>query len=135
MKHSIERCRVCENYLRGLEQCKFCSFEWALDYPPTSDYGFDLLDLDGEIEWEHLQLMDRLYYKKIECLFADIFPDELAFIIGCNSSSEKIADALNVDKRSVYCDYEHSLIIVNLIQEKLIRLGKDIDEMWDDGNL
>lgn len=121
-KHSMGRCRVCENYLRGIEQCKFCSFEWAIDYPPTNKRYFDIFELDDDVEWTHLQMMDRLKYMGIDCLFADIWADNnLAYIIGANKDAHRVAEALNVHKESVYDCGEHPMLIINLFQEKYIR--------------
>lgn len=131
MKHGIEKCRVCENYLRGLDTCKYCSFEWASEYPPTDDDKWDILDLNDDLEWSHYQIMDRLHYYVIDCLFADIFPNNMVILIGCNAYAETIARALGVHKRCIYCDYDHSLIIINLVEEMALRMNMDIDELYE----
>lgn len=116
------KCRVCNNYLNGLERCKFCSFEWAEEYPPCNDDEWDILDLDYDIEWGHLQLIDRLFYKGIDCLSADIWWDNnLAIIIGCKASKSKVANALHISEKIIYDDMEHGLMILNLFQEKYLR--------------
>lgn len=122
MSHSINRCRVCDNYLRGVESCKFCHFEWANDYPPCDPDVFDIFRLDDNLEWSHLQLLDRLYYKGIECLQADIwFDNNVAYLVGCRASPERVADALNLHKECVYGNLENGLVIINLFQEKYLR--------------
>ena len=118
----MERCRVCDNYLRGAETCKYCQFEWAVDYPPTSDGEWDILDMDGDYEWEHLQIIDRLYSKGIECLSADIWYDgELAYLIGVKGSREEVAKALGIHVECIFDDVEHSWMILNLFKEKWLR--------------
>ena len=122
----MNRCRVCDNYLRGLERCKYCEFEWSTDYPAVSDDYWDIMDLDESYEHEHIQLMDRLYSKGIECLFADMWCDDsIAFIFGCNARDDDIARALNVSRESVYNDMEHGFVVINLYQEKMIRRFDD----------
>ena len=124
MKHGIEKCRVCDNYLRGVETCKFCSFEWAKDYPPTNDTEFDIFEMDDDIEWSHLQIMDRLKYKGINCLSADIWPDNnLAYVIGADANRERVAEALHIHKECVYEDGLKPLLIINLFQEKCLRVS------------
>ena len=120
-KHSMSRCRVCENYLHGAEVCKYCHFEWSIKYPACND-NWDILDLEEEYEHGHLQLMDRLFSNNIECLYADMWCDDsIAFILGCNAKTYDIAKAFGVSENSVYNDYEHSFVIINLYQEKFIR--------------
>ena len=122
-EHGIEKCRICDNYLPGVDTCKFCSFEWRTDYPPTTDQEFDIFEMDDDIEWGHLQLMDRLKYKGIDCLFADIWVDtNLAILIGCNANKKRIADALHINEEVIYDYSEHALVIINLFQEKYLRL-------------
>ena len=118
------RCRLCNHYMSGMEQCKYCEFELADDYPPTDDDKWDILDLDDNIEWGHLQIIDRLYYKGIECLSADIWYDnELAYIIGVKGSREEVAKALGINVECIFDDVEHSWMILNLFKEKCIRDG------------
>ena len=120
MNH-IDKCRVCENYLRGLDKCKYCHFEWSSDYPPTIDVPFDIFDLEDDVEWVHLQILDRLHYKKIDCLYADMWVDDLVILIGCHAKNKEIADALHIHEEVVYRDDIHDLIILNLFQEKYLR--------------
>ena len=67
---------------------------------------------------------------EIDCLFADIFPNDIVLLIGCNARAESVARALGVDKRCIYCDYEHSLIIVNLVEEMALRLSLDVQKKY-----
>lgn len=118
------KCRYCVHYMKQLDTCKFCSFEYDRDYNPFMDDDWDIFNLPDEGEWLHKQLMDRLKYKGIECLFADIWSsDSIAFIIGCNVSTEEISSALNISTESIYNDFEHMLVILNLYQEKHLREG------------
>lgn len=124
------RCNICDNYLRGLEQCKFCSFEWATE-PPWMGDDWDILDMNPEEEWEHLQIQYRLKAKGIECLTADIWWDEnLAIVIGAKATPNKVAEALGVDEDVIYDDSERGWMILNLYQEKCLRLGFDVNKEW-----
>ena len=125
LKHSIDKCRVCENYLRGEDACKYCNFEWAKEYPPLND-EFNIFELDDDIEWSHYQIMDRLRYKGIECISADIWCDEdLAIVVGALASKSKIADALGVSDNVVF-ETMHGLFIINLFMEKYRRGMLDV---------
>ena len=122
MKHGIDKCRVCENYLRGLDNCKYCSFEWAKEYPPCIDTPYDIFEMDDDIEWSHLQLLDRLHYKGIECLFADIWVDNnIAYLIGVRADKSRVADALHISEDVIYSDPDKGFMIINLFQEKYLR--------------
>lgn len=122
LNHGIEKCRVCDNYLAGVDTCKFCHFEWARDYPPTNDSEWDILDLDDNIEWSHLQILDRLHYKGIECLMADIwYNNEVAYLIGVHADTSRVARALGVYEECIFNDVEHGWMILNLFKEKYLR--------------
>lgn len=125
LEHGIEKCRVCEHYYRGLDTCKFCSFEWATNYPPCDDWEWDILDIDEDIEWNYLQILDRLHAKGVPCLFADIWRDDMLYLVGCNAFSSKIAEVLGVHEESVYNQSDQAFVIVNLYQEKCIRRNED----------
>lgn len=114
------KCNYCANYMGELERCKYCSFEYSEEY--TRD-DWDILDLDEELEWNHLQILYRLWAEDVECLFADIFNDDVAFLVGCNADSWKIAEVLGLHQECVYNDFTHQLIILNLFQEKCMRNG------------
>ena len=122
------RCTVCNNYMTELDRCKFCHFEWVDDYPPCSDDPFDILDMQEEDGWEHIQIKDRLYYKGIKCWSADIwFDNNMAIIVNPQPSNRKgIADALGIHEEVVYDDCENGLMILNLFQEKWLR--DELDE-------
>ena len=127
LNHGIEKCRICDNYLAGADTCKFCHFEWARDYPPTDDVEWDILNLDDNIEWTHLQILDRLHYKGIECLMTDIWYDSnLAYLIGVHADTDKVARALGVHKEIIFNDIEHGWMILNLFMEKYLR--GDLDD-------
>jgi hypothetical protein len=122
MKHGIGKCRVCDNYLPGVDTCKFCSFEWRTDYPPTIDVPYDIFEADDDVEWSHLQLLDRLHFKGIDCWSADIwFDNNLAYLWGCKGSKSDVALALHVHEEVIYDDVEHGFMIINLFQEKYLR--------------
>ena len=122
MKHGIEKCRICENYLVGLDTCKFCSFELCDDYPPCNDDEFDILDLNDDVEWSHLQILDRLHSKGLSCSFADIWSDNnIAMLLGCNVFTSKIAEVLGVHEESIYNWTDQAMIIINLYQERCVR--------------
>ena len=126
------KCHICSNYLQGIQRCKYCSFEFDDDLPWTND-EWDILDMDDDAEWSHLQIMYRLKAKGIECLYTDIWADDnLAIIIGAKASSDDISRALGVDKASVYDAGELPLIVVNLYQEKIIRTYPHWKELLDD---
>ena len=114
------KCRMCVNYFEKLDTCKYCHFEYDRDYCKSDDW--DILKLKDEDGWTHHQIRDRLYSKGIECLFVDIWiDDDVAWIIGCNAENYKLADVLNIHEESIYNDYEHGFIILNLFKEKYLR--------------
>lgn len=95
---------------------------------------WDILQLDDdEDNWVHMQILHRLWDKDVECLFADIWDDDLAFLVGCNAPDARIASALGVNPRSIYNDFQHSFVIVNLVEEKMHR-GWPIEKILDDNN-
>ena len=107
----------------NVERCKFCHFEYCEDkyfqYIKSDDW--DIFNLD-ENEWEHLQILDRLYSKDIQCYQADIWWDNnMAYLLGCRASTDEIAKALNLHPEVVYNDGEQDFIFLNLFQEKYLR--------------
>lgn len=83
---------------------------------------WDILKLDEGEEWAHIALLDRLHEKGIDCYFADMWgSDEVAFLTGCKANQSEIAKALNMHSKTVYVDYEHCFVILNLFQEKILR--------------
>lgn len=113
------RCNICKNY--DGENCIHCSFEYDENASFAKD-DWDILNLKEEDGWEHIQILDRLHYKNIECIMADIWYDNnLAYLIGCKAHPEKIARALNIHSDVIYNDQEHGLFMINLFQEKYIR--------------
>ena len=118
----INKCKSCNNFLTKLERCKFCNFEYNEDYNPCAKYDWDILNLKEEDDWEHIQILDRLHYKNIDCLAADIwYNNDVALLIGNKGSDSEVAKALNVHQDIIYNDYEHGLVILNLFQEKFLR--------------
>ena len=113
-----DKCDYCLNYLEGLDRCKYCHFE-VDDFYTNDDW--DLLNLDDDEEWGHQQLLKRLHSKGVECLFADMFIDNIAFLFGCNATNYQLSKVLGVSEDVIYNDYEHMLVIINLFQEKYNR--------------
>ena len=115
------KCDYCKHYMNKDSICKYCNFEYFEDFKLFDD-DWDIFKLDDDIEWSHLQIMYRLKAYGIDCLFADIWGDkDMAFIVGCDSKTELIANVLNLDEECVYNDFEHGLIILNLFKEKYLR--------------
>ena len=116
------RCNNCSNYLSKLERCKFCYYEFDESLSWNNDDDWDILELDDDVEWSHLQILYRLHSKGIECLFADIWWDNnMAFLVGVKASDERVARALGIKEEVIYNDYEHGLMILNLFKEKYLR--------------
>ena len=117
----LRHCSICKNCNIETDDCDLCEFE--LDESKFfAQSDFDILDLKEEDGWEHLQIMDRLYAMNIECLFADIwFDNNMAYIVGCDAHPSEVARVLGVHEEVVYNRSEHSLMILNLFQEKHIR--------------
>jgi hypothetical protein len=115
------KCNICSNYLNGVDRCKYCEFEYDEEYNPCRDDDWDILDLDDNEEWSHLQIMDRLLYKGIKCYEADIWWNRnMAYLLGCDGKDHEIASALGIHEEIISnsCD---GLIILNLFQEKYLR--------------
>ena len=113
-------CRFCTHYKE--DNCELCQFEYDEHYNPYAKDDWDIFKLKEEDGWEHIQILDRLHYKNIECLFADIwFDNNMAFLIGCKKNENDVARALNIHEEVVYNDFEHGMMIINLFQEKYIR--------------
>lgn len=105
--------------MEALDTCKFCHYE-ENEYKEDK---WDILKLDDDEEWSHIQIHNRLHLKGIECLFVDIWGnDNLAILIGCNGSVDKVADALNIHRHCIYYDAEHQMLILNLLEEKIFRM-------------
>ena len=123
------KCRMCENYMKELDTCKFCHFEY--EERITSD-DWDIFNLNESDGWDYMQILHRLHSQGIKCVSVDTYFDEnVAFLVGCFASSGKIADALNLDVKSIYGNNDHGLVILNLYKEKAYRLGIDVDKEWE----
>lgn len=122
------KCNICKKYDFNTEQCSECTFEYDEDLYWNNDDEWDILNLDDDLEWGHLQLQYRLDSKDIQCLYTDMWTDNnLAYIIGCNERTYKIADALHVHEECIYNDSEKGWIIINLFMEKYLR-GYDLEK-------
>ena len=116
------KCKFCTKYDYLAEDCSLCQFEYDEELPWTKDDHWDILNLNDDIEWSHLQIQYRLKSKNIDCLHADIwFDNDVAFIIGAKANEERIAEALGLHKQAVYMEHESGLCILNLFKEKYLR--------------
>ena len=116
------KCKICTNYNFVDEVCCNCEFEFDEDLYWNNDEKWDILELDDDYEWSHLQIMYRLMSKNIECLTADIWWDgDLAYVVGANKSTHDVAEALGVHKEVVYDAGLKPLYIINLFKEKWLR--------------
>ena len=116
------KCKFCTNYEEESDKCKNCKFDYNEEYNPFKRDDWDILNLKEENEWEHIQIMDRLYLNNVDCLFADIWWDNnLAILVGTTSKIETIAEVLNIHKEVIYSLEEKGLVIINLFQEKYLR--------------
>ena len=123
------RCEYCANYMIGIDRCKYCNFEY--DERITSD-DWDIFNLNEDDGWDYMQILYRLHSQGIKCVSVDTYFDEnVAFIIGCFASSSKIANALNLDIKSIYGNNDYGVVILNLYKEKAYRLGIDVDKEWE----
>lgn len=119
MSERNEKCNYCNNYLINVDRCKFCHFEYDEFY--TRD-DWDILDLDCDIEWSHLQILNRLHSKGLPCLFVDIWSDDnIAWLVGCNVYTSKLAEVLCMHEECIYNQTDQAFVILNLYQEKCIR--------------
>ena len=85
--------------------------------------------LDFEDTWPHKQILQRLHEHNIDCYAADMFGDEIAWVIGCwfdRDDDSKIANALNIPKDVIYMDWEHGVVFINLYKLRAIRKGVNI---------
>lgn len=115
-------CKSCKKYNFNEEKCSLCDFEFDGELYWNDDDKWDILNLDHDYEWGHLQIMYRLESKGIECLKTDIWVDNnIAYIIGAKADTDNIASALGVHKEVVYDAGEIPLVIINLFQEKFLR--------------
>lgn len=121
MRDNSKKCEFCINYDASVEQCQNCNFKYNEEYNPWAKDNWDIFSLNEEDGWEHIQVLDRLHYKDIDCLFVDIWYDNNIMLIIGAKRVYKIADALNIHNEVVYDDSEHGLVIVNLFQEKYLR--------------
>lgn len=120
------KCNFCSNYMSEVGRCKFCHFEYE---ESVIKDDWDILDLPDD-EWEHEQILNRLHSKDIDCVMADIyFGNNMAYLLGCFASVDKIAKALGLHKESVYGNLDSGLVILNLYQEKHIRWYEKVEEL------
>lgn len=102
-------------------KCKYCNFEYDEELPYHKD-DWNILDLDDDFEWSHLQILYRLHMKKVPCLAVDIWADNnMAVLVGCNAFPSKIASALNIHEDVIYVCGDTTMVIINLYMEKSLR--------------
>ena len=83
---------------------------------------FDILNLDDDIEWSHIQLLKYLNENGIECVFADMWTDDnIAWLVGCNTNNRRLAKVLGVHEECIYNHMDQCFVIINLFQEKYLR--------------
>ena len=105
-----------------LDRCKFCHFEFDEDYNPCKSDDWDILNLNEDDDWEHIQIRDRLHLNGIDCYGADIWTNNgVAYLIGCYASTSELARVLNMHEEAIYNQTEHGFVILNLYQEKYLR--------------
>lgn len=119
------KCNYCKNFVNDDEVCKYCNFECDEYY--TKD-DWDILDLDDDYEWKHLQILYRFHSLGLPCIFVDMWIDDnIAILVGCNVNSNKIANVLGIHEECVYNEHDQSFVVLNLFQEKCIRKGIKIE--------
>ena len=116
------RCHICENYLHGIERCKYCSFEYDDNLPWTNDNDFDIFEIDDDVEWSFLQIQYRLKSKGIDVLQVLNWGDDDSIVLtGVRAYPEKVAKALGVNKECIVSDSDVGIMVINLFKEKVIR--------------
>lgn len=122
----FNRCEICKKYNFNEKVCSLCDFSFDESLSWNND-DWDILKMDDDVEWSHLQIMYRLKSKNIECLFADIWWDNnLAYILGAKARGKDVAQALGVHEEVVYDGGENPILIINLFQEKYLRGELDV---------
>lgn len=118
-------CEICKNYNKEEKSCEYCKFDVDEDKLFVQD-DWDILNINNDIEWGHIQILRRLHGNNIDCIYADIWMDNnIAYLIGCTEASYKIAGALGIHEEVIYNCLDSALIIINLYQEKDIRREKE----------
>ena len=123
------KCHICDNYLHGLERCKYCSFEYRDDLPWTNDVEWDIFDIDDDVEWSFLQIQYRLKAKGVDVLQVINWCDGDAIVlIGVHAYPSKVAMALQVSEECISSDLDMGIMVVNLFKEKCLRTYfKDVE--------
>lgn len=120
----MDECKYCMHHIEETDECTFCRYETDEEklYRSLRRDDWDILNLDDDEEWSHLQIQKRLHRKGIDCVSCDVWVDDnVAWLMGCNAKSFEIARALNIHEETVYNDADHSFVILNLFQEKWLR--------------
>ena len=116
------RCHICENYLHGIERCKYCSFEYDDNLPWTNDVDWDIFEIDDDVEWSFLQIQYRLKSKGIDVLQVLNWGDDDSIVLtGVRAYPEKVAKALGVNTECIVSDSDVGIMVVNLFKEKVMR--------------
>ena len=115
------KCHICENYLHGIGNCKFCHFEYDDSLPWTTD-NFDIFSLDDDCEWSFLQIQYRLKSKGINVLqVLNWWGDNPIVLFGVTAHPSKVAKALGVNEDCIVSDLDIGIMIINLFKEKALR--------------
>jgi len=118
----MERCNYCTETTNDGSDCPHCQFKYDEDYFPYKSDEWNILELDDDLEWSHLQILYRLHLYGIECLRADIFTNEnIGILIGVKSDKSTVAKVLGIHEECIYCEWDEPFWILNLFQEKYLR--------------
>lgn len=130
----MERCNYCTETSNDGSDCPHCKFQYDEEYFPYKNDDWDILNLDDDLEWSHLQILYRLHLNGVECLRADIFTDNnIGILIGVKSDTSTVARVLGIHKECIYNLGDEGLWILNLFQEKYLRgnLNNDNTERFN----
>lgn len=117
----MENCKFCKKYNEETDECQVCQYDIDEAKLFAKD-DWDILNLDDDVEWSHIQILNRLHQKGVDCTFCDIWTNsDIAFLVGCNERDFRIARALNIHEEVIYNDFDHCFVILNLFQEKYLR--------------
>ena len=118
----MERCNYCTETTNDGSDCPHCQFKYDDSFFPYRSDDWDILDLDDDLEWGHLQILYRLHLHDIECLRADIFTNKgIGLLVGVKADKGKVARCLGLHEKCIYCEWEEPLMILNLFQEQYLR--------------
>lgn len=118
----MERCNYCSETTNDGSDCPHCQFQYDENYFPYKSDDWDILNLDDNIEWSHLQILYRLHLNGIECLKTDIWTNKgIALLFGVKSNKSTVARILKIHEECIYSEWDEPLWILNLFQEQYLR--------------